>query len=98
MARRGHDDLMTLRRCSDPALYATPAHHGGIRRKASLENFVPADQRASACIEETFDPPDEVTLQPMFVGKVFSSNPCLAFLACFPSILRNFIAADMNIP
>ena len=61
-----HDDTMTLASCGNSALDATPRHHDGRTRKSAFQNFVPADDGASAffheCLNLTIDPALQLVL------------------------------------
>src|SRR5258707_3013161 len=81
---------------SDPAFGFVPAHHRRSWSKTPFQNFIPSNNSSALGGHEFVDPPDEITLQFVFILETFGLDAGLTIGARLPPILRAFIAADVD--
>src|SRR5690348_16313584 len=79
------------------AFRSAPAHNGRIGSKPTFKYFIPANNLLSLRVQKFFNAPYKVTLQFMFIFKMFIPDSALAFLAKHPSVFGALISTDMNV-
>ena len=96
VARR-HYHLVLHLRSLNAAHFASPRHHGGVRRQSALQNLVPADDALSLAVHEPLNAMDEPALQLVFVLQIQFLYQRLAARTNLPRLLRTLVAADVYI-
>ena len=94
--RRRHHDVVPGPRRRDAAGGAAPGHDGRARGNAALEDLVPADQPASARVEEPADARDEPALQRRLVREPELADARLHARRRLPTVLDGLVAAHVD--
>ncbi len=94
--RRRHHDVVPGARRRDSAGSAAPGHDGRTRGNAALEDFVPADQPASARVEEPADARDEPALERRLVCETELADARLHARRRPPAVLDRLVAAHVD--
>ena len=62
VAAGSEDDIMAFLRSLDTALFASPAHHGGVRSESAHQDLIPADELAPLAVEILLDAANHIAL------------------------------------
>ena len=94
---RSHDGVVPGFGGSDSARLTAPAHDGGVGGQPALEDFVPADDLASAGVQVALDAANEVALQGVLVGQALCGDACLTLGAVVPARFGALVAPDVDV-
>src|SRR5579862_1939577 len=88
---------MSERRRLDPALHPAPRHHDRARRRAALEDLVPADEAPAVARDVRSDPCGEPPLKLPGAREALRLHECAGPGAVLPLARRALVAADVEV-